>query len=862
MNNNEERSYLKRGNWAKSPSNDYPSAFTAVGRKMVTEILFSCYFSGLFICMRVFFIFFILLAVVTKSPGQGEGRQIRVTVVNENNSGLAQATVTLHNSDSSIVKTAITDSSGMTEFNGLPAGKYFAKARLLGYQNGNTTLIDLQKNSFVTETLLLKQEAGLLEDVTITSKRPFIQFLSDKTVVNVEAGITNAGATVMEVLEKSPGITIGRDGSISMKGKPQVMVLIDGKQTQLNGAELQAYLSGMNASQIDIIELIDNPGAKYDAAGNAGIINIRTKKNKQKGFNGSLNLSIGQGFFHKNNGSFNVNYRSGKFNIYANYGMRGGKERMKMYALRKYFNTNGEDSLLLEQPNVTRTKINSHNLKIGADFFATRQTTIGIAFTGNLTDRKTNSFSTIDWMSPSYVIDSTINTWGNRNINFKRAGINFNGRHSFDENNELSVDLDFIKFDINGDQYFQTQLEAPGSIVYGTKGDLPSRLDILTAKLDYSKRIKQLLWETGLKTAHTNTDNLAAYFYNDGSAWQADLSRSNHFLYDEKIHSAYSSVDVEKGKWHWQAGLRYEFTTYSANQLGNTVVKDSVFKKNYGGLFPSAFVAHTADSNNVFTLRFGRRIDRPQFQNLNPFLVTINKYTFEGGNPFIRPQYTWNVELLHTYKQILSTGISYSYLKDYFSQIFVIDSNSSNVNKNIIIYTKGNVGKFQNLGVTASLQLPVTKWWNLSSVVVFNHKVIEGFIWTPFKATINQVNISLNNQFQFGKGWAAELSGYYLSNSQIDLQETLTPQGEMGAGISKQIVKGKGTLRLVIRDIFYTQNYSGYSRFQNSDEPFEVKWDSRVARISFSWRFGKAMKPVKRSGGSATEETERVGSGN
>ena len=465
-------------------------------------------------------------------------------------------------------------------------------------------------------------------------------------------------------------------------------------------------------------------------------------------------------------------------------------------------------------------------------------------------------------MTPSYVIDSTINTSGTRFIRFKRAGLNFNVRHTFNSTSELFADIDAIKFDINGDQYFQTQLASPGSTPLATKGNIPSELNIFTAKIDYSKRFRDLLWETGLKTARTNTDNIAQYYFHDGNNWQDDLSRSNHFLYDENIHSAYTSFNFQKNKWHWQSGFRYELTAYKANQLGNTVVKDSSFKKNYGNLFPSGFVAYNLDSSNTFTLRFGRRIDRPQFQNLNPFLVTINKYTFEGGNPFIKPQYTWNIEMIHTYKQVISTGISYSYLKDYFSQIFIIDSNSSNVNKNIIIYTRGNVGTFHNVGATVTLQTPVTKWWSITSTAVYNHKIIKGIIWKPIKATINQLNISLNNQFQFKNGWAAELSGYYLTNSQIDLQESLTPQGEMGAGISKQILKSKGTLRFSIRDILYTQNYSGYSKFQNSDEPFEVKWDSRVARITFSWRFGQAMKPVKRSGGGATDETDRVGSGN
>jgi len=591
-------------------------------------------------------------------------------------------------------------------------------------------------------------------------------------------------------------------------------------------------------------------------------LTLKQKRTGKKGFNGSLSVSLGQGIYTKNNNSFSINYRTGKFNLYVNYGARLGKERMKLYALRKYFDKNGLDSLLLEQPNVTNTMISSHNIRTGVDFFATEKTTLGIAFTGNLTTRNSNSLSTIDWMSPAFVIDSTISTRGTRYSQFKRAGVNFNVNHKINSSTEITTDLDFIKFTIDGNQYFETQLDAPGSIAQATKGNIPSNLEIFTAKVDYSKRFSQFVWEAGLKTANTKTDNLAQYYYNDGALWYDDLSRSNHFLYDEKIHSAYSSIDADHGKWHWQAGLRYELTSYKANQLGNTVVKDSSFNKKYGSLFPSAFVSFNADSSNNFTLRFGRRIDRPQFQSLNPFLVTLNKYTFEGGNPFIRPQYTWNVELIHTFKQKLSTGISYSYLKDYFSQIFIIDSNSSNVNKNIIIYTRGNVGTFHNLGLTASLQQPITKWWSLTAVAVFNHKVIEGFIWAPFKATVNQLNISLNNQFQFKKGWAAEISGYYLSNSQIDLQETLTPQGEIGFGISKQILKNKGTLRFNMRDIFYTQNYSGYSKFENADEPFEVKWDSRVARLTFSWRFGKTMKPLKRSGGGATEETERVGSGN
>ncbi len=793
--------------------------------------------------------------------GFSQTNRILVTVNSSDNAPIIKATVSLLKKDSSIVGIEFTDAAGKTTFNSLPPAEYILKVTNISFKT-IVKNIDLSAKSMVEETFTMQPMVGSLQNVSVTTKKQAIQFLPDKTVVNVEASITSAGATVMDVLEKSPRITVNKDGSIIMKGKPSVMVLIDGKQTQLSGADLQSFLSGMSASQISTIELIDNPGSKYDAAGNAGVINIKTKTNDQKGFNGSLSLSYAQGFFPKTGNSVNLNYRSGKLNFFANYAMRFARERMKIYTLRKYHDVNGRDSVLLEQPNVTRTNISSHNLKTGLDFFASKNTSFGLVFTGNITDRENTVASSIDWMTPAFVIDSSILTEGTRNVKFERAGLNANFKHSLDANSELMADIDVIKFDINGDQYYQNQLISPPGALNKTKGNIPSALKIFTAKIDYSKRFKEFTLEAGLKTASTNTDNLASYYYHNGSDWVVDLSRSNHFLYDEKNHSAYSSIDKQNKKWHWQTGVRYEFTSYKANQLGNSLVKDSAFKKNYGSFFPSGFVSYNLDSNNTFTFRTGRRIDRPAFQSLNPFLVTLNKYTFEGGNPFIKPQYTWNFELTHNYKQLLSTGISYSYLKDYFSQIFVIDSNASNVNKNIIIYTRGNVGTFQNLGLTMTLQSPVKSWWNLTATAVYNHKIIKGVVWAPLKATIDQVNIGLNNQFQFKKGWAAELSGYYQTKSQIDLQEWLTPQGQLDLGVSKSILKNQGSLRLAVKDLFHTQNYSGYSTFENADEPFKIQWDTRVVRLTFNWRFGAAMKAIKRSAGGAAEEVDRVGSGN
>ncbi|MEO7308329.1 MAG: outer membrane beta-barrel protein [Ferruginibacter sp.] len=787
-------------------------------------------------------------------------RSIRITVANEQKSSLAGSTVYLLTPDSLVIHSGAAGTTGIFEFKDLQPGKYLVKCSQTGYHDGYSPMIDLVNKRGSDNIITLRSRSSLLNEVTVVSKKPAIQFLPDKTVINPEATISNAGASVMDVIEKSPGITVNKDGSIIMKGKPSVTVLIDGKPTQLSGTDLQAYLSGIPSSQVDVVELIENPGAKYDAAGNAGIINIKMKANKLKGFNGSMNLSLGQGIYTKTGNSLNLNYRNGKVNWFLNYGVRASHEKMEIWTLRKYVNTKNEDSVLLEQPNSNKSSQVGQNIKTGFDLFLNKNTTFGLVFTGGIFNRGSRMYSEINWMDPQHNIDSSINTWGGNNRKFKRGGVNVNGRFKLNESSELAVDLDYVNFTINGDQQYQTQLVAPGSDLEVTKGNTPSKLQIFTAKADYSKRYKKFMLETGLKSAINKTDNLADYYFAfNTDPWQQDLRRSNHFLYNEIISAAYASVDAEKGKWHWQAGLRYEFTSYKAHQLGNAVVRDSAFKKNYGSIFPTAFVSYQADSNNTITIRAGKRIDRPQFQHLNPFQTILNKYTYESGNPFIKPQYTWNFSVAHTYKQKLTTEVSYSYLKDYFSQIFIIDSSSNNVNNNIIIYTRGNVGSFQNFGITETFQTPVTKWWSLTAVAVYNHKVIKGIVWAPFTARVNQLNISINNQFQLKKGWSFELSGYYQTKSQIDLQEWLEPQGELNIGVGKQILKKKGTLRLSIRDLTWFQNYSGYSTFENSYEPFTIKWDTRVVRLSFSWRFGKTMKAVNRSEGGASDEINRVG---
>ncbi len=799
------------------------------------------------------FAFFLLLLSGLFSLAQDN--RIGIKVINEKLQSVHAATVELLSiKDSSLLKVQLTDSNGLAVFTGLSADAYLWRISHIGFQSflGELTTNTSKENN----TIVLHSSNGQLANITITGKKPFIEMKAGKTVVNVEASITSTGATVMETLEKLPGITVDKDGNISLKGKSGVTVMIDGKQTFLDPSQLATLLNGMSASQLSQVEIMENPGARYDAAGNAGIINIKTKKNRQLGFNGSVSTAYSQGRYPKNNNSLQLNYRNGRWNVYANLSSNLNKQFTRIYALRTYYENDGKtvDSYL-EQPGNMRGKATSFVVRTGADYSFSSKTSAGININGLLLDRENHSDNPALWMDAYGQSDSLIKTFGNTSSHWKNAGLNLNMKHAFSSSEEWTADIDLIGYEMDGRQYFENNMVQPSPYSEATRAELPGDIRIFSAKTDYKIESGTYLLETGLKTSRTNTDNIAAYEFRDGSIWKPDFGKTNHFLYDESIHALYASLQKKYNKITMQGGLRYEMTNYDAHQLGNTVVKDSSFSRSYNSLFPTVFASWEADSSNSFSFSAGRRIDRPAFQKLNPFTFIINKYTYQRGNPFYRPQYTWNVELNYSYKNKLLAGLSYSITRDYFAQVFPIDSNG------IVIYTEGNLGSMRNFGATAGLQLSPTKSWSFNLNAVLNYKVMRGFIEKMYEMEITQLQLNLNSQVKLGKNWSAEVSGFYTSKSQHDIQEIVDPAGQLSAGLSKILWKNKATVKLAVRDVFYTQWMKGFTYFTNATEYFKLTRDTRVVNLSFTYRFGKSFKTSRRSGGAAGEEIQRVGNG-
>lgn len=757
--------------------------------------------------------------------------------------------------DKKLVKSAVTNKNGLSVFYISLYKEQILTVSFVGYE---TAMVPITQNQLAEKNIrvVLQPASKTLSNVTVSSGKPFIQQAQGKTIVNVDASITNAGTTVLEVLEKSPGVMVDKNGGISLQGKAGVLVLIDDKPTYVSGTDLNNLLGGMSSAQVEQIELITTPSAKYDANGNAGIINIKTKKNKQVGFNAVLSSAFTQGRYPKNNNSLVLNYRNGKVNTFLTYSTNYNKGFTDIYALRKYYTNSGTLSATLDQPTIFVFSSLGHTVKTGIDFYASAKTTLGMAFTGTWVNRETMGDASAHWINNSGGTDSTIRTNSNSTNHFNNAGINFNGKQVISKKQEIGFDVDFLNYHINNQQNFNSFLLGSSGHSEGSRGSLPSAIRIFSAKTDHRIEMGNYAkLESGYKMSSIRTDNIAAYDYFDQAQWKEDLGKSNHFLYNETIHALYSSIEYKKAKLSYQFGIRYENTHYDAHQLGNSARKDSAFSNNYAGFFPSGYMGYEADSSNVFTLTAGRRIDRPPFQRLNPFILIINKYTYERGNPFFKPQYSWNIELSHQYKQLLTTTVSYSIIKDYFSQLFLAEGTD------ILVYTNGNVGKMYNLGLSVALQLLPASWWSLNWQAVFNHKELKGYQNVNYQSSVSQLNTSMNNQFRIGKNYTAELSGFYSTKARNDLQELLSPTGQLSFGLARPVLKKKGTLKLTIRDIFFTQVMEGNTDFPDADEYFILRRDTRAVNLAFTWRFGKPLKTIRRSAGSAKDEMDRISGG-
>jgi len=811
----------------------------------------------------------VCLFFVTGSFAQNKTGKITGTITDNTGKIIQSASVSLLKAkDSALVKLAITGKDGTYEFESIKEGDYILTITSVGFEKKFSNFFSVNAAALTKiESLQLTEAAKGIEGVTVTAKRPFIETKIDKTVVNVDASPTSAGATALEVLEKSPGITVSNDGVISLRGKAGVIVMMDGKQTFLSATDLANLLKNMPASAIDQIEIMTNPSAKYDASGNSGVINIKTKKGRTAGFNGSIMAGITTSYYEangtfyvipKSQNSINFNYRKNKINFFGNYNPNFFSGRSQLEFTRTKLNQ--AKDILGYNDVETQFKFgnNNHTLKLGLDFFADKKNTFGVVVSGFTFSGHPTPTTVTTTADENYQVLSRMVSQTDNRIRFKNLTSNFNYRHVFDTTGrELTADFDFITYSNTSNMQLVTDFYQGNGMPAGDqlklRGHLPASINIYSVKSDYVHPFKKGgRLEAGFKSSFVENDNLVDYKRWNGSDWVND-GRSNHFVYDENINAVYLNANKQVKKWSFQAGLRLENTIAKGYQYNN----DSTFKRNFTNLFPSTFISYELNKSNTVTISYSRRITRPNYQDLNPFIYFLDSLSYRKGNPFLLPQFTHNIELSHSFKSKLITTFNYNSTNRVISQILKPDGD-------IVYMTSENVARFRNIGVSITAPIPVTKWWNVNLFTnIYNNHYEGTYENRPLDISYTSFMVNMTQTFTLKQGFTLEMTGFYRARG-VDQLTISEPMYMISFGGQKQVLKGKGTVRLNLRDPFWLQRFKGRTQYDIVDNRVHSRWDNRQVTATFTYRFGKNGQqnpPPRRRNSASQDEQNRVGQG-
>lgn len=723
---------------------------------------------------------------------------------------------------------------------------------------GSITALAQDKKQLV-DTLKKDTLPKILKEVTITSRKKMIERKIDRTVVNVAGFITTTGTDALDLLGRLPGLRVTDDGNVNLMGKGAT-IYVDGKPTYLSGNDLAAYLKSLPTDLLDKIELMPNPPAKYDAAGSGGIINIITKKNKQAGYNASIAANAGTGVYRKVNGSLNINYRVKKLNLFANAGAGSPKDFENATATRRFLNPDGTVAATLDQESEIAYTRNNGNFKLGVDYYLNKKTTLGMIL--NATRNSVNEQGdNRNRMFNGIRLDSTINSANDANNKLTNNLLNLNMVHQFDSlGTELGIDLDYGKYSTQTDQLFSNRTYSVNGVLQNSeriRGVLPRDINIYSAKTDFSLPLKNgVKLNTGLKISTVSTNNNAGYFTGDATTEQPDYNRTNSFKYKETISAAYLESYKEFKRFGIKVGLRAEQTKSEGHQAGNAFAADSSFNRSYVNLFPTLFLSLKPDSlnTNQFFFNYGRRIGRPGYDKLNPFLSLVQRYNQVAGNPFLSPDFTNTFEFTHVYKEQLNTILYYSTLSNISSQVIRPVGD-------IYVRRPENTGNIQIAGAMITYNKDVFKWWN-TDLSINPERVHLNVLLGGKRVDTTYIANSFNwfNRFTVSKTCTAELVMNWGGRS-FSGQNTTRGIVAFRAGIKKQVFNGNGSIGISGSDLFYSAITRGkIVNVAGSDAEYQNRKDSRSVILSFSYKISRNAKENKRlrDRNGARDEQNRV----
>lgn len=755
----------------------------------------------------------------------------------------------MNTSDSTLAKGVITNADGKFIMENIKPGKFYIVSTMIGYKKTTLAPFEIagEKNVSI-RPLVLIEETIQLNEVTIETEKAMFEQEADRLVINVQNSITSAGNTVLEVLQKSPGIVVNRqDNSIMMYGKSGVRIMMNGKMMQLPTDAAVQLLEGMSAANVQRIELITTPPAQFDAEGNSGIIHIIMRENADRGTSGSVGTMLGYKWAEAYGVNFNLQHRSKRAAYFIDYGFARERNRHILNMYREAIKD--EFVQVVTDSSNRKMTITTQNLRAGAEIQVSAKSTLSFLATGSRRNWDMDA-RTLDSNHAS--ADSTVitemdihetNIWESAS-----AGLKWQSRP--DDKREIMFDLDYIYYNTDNPSTYDNHVYYPETLTSDMgKIDVSKRtpMRFLVGKLDYIYRYSpSLTVETGLKGVESGLTNDVLVHRLKSDSWQIDPVFTSDATLNEDIRAAYLSAKWQNQKaMSANAGIRYEHTRTKIN----TPMQGRIIDRAYGKFFPSFFIKKDIGKEKDISISYSRRITRPTFRDIAPFVFFWGPNTFSSGNTALWPSISdavragyhsgpWIFILQHTHS---SNEISFFQPE--------IDSAGN------LIYRSQNLRYLNTLNITNSVSFNVTAWWEVQTNVTFQHQTARtSHLEDNASLTVYNVNLNVTNLLKLPKDFSVEVSGFYQSKSVLGISQFM-PMGSLNAGLQKKF-GNQGTLRFAFDDILHTYHWDVKTNLSQTNLKSRIKydWHNQFIRLTFTRNFGnKKLKSVEVQSGSEEE---------
>lgn len=791
-------------------------------------------------------LFLLIVLFNSLSSFAGKTSVVKGKVTNPSNQPVEFATAVLLDAKTKkIEKGAVSNEKGEFLLDKVQPGEYLLAISMVGYNTNDQQriVIDGDQSLSIVKNVVLTESSVKLAETVVVGKKKFIEQTADKMIINPEASVTTASENVYEIMKKLPGVAVDDKDNISLKGKSGVKVMIDDKPTYLSAEQLAAMLKGMQGKNIDKIEIIENPSSRYDAEGSSGIINLKTKHNRAPGFNGNVYSGLNVGRRLGENIGIDLNANLGKLNLYGNYSFNEWRGFNDMDGLRRFTTPAlvGATQNIFSKENYNG---HSHNYKVGADYYFAKNHVVSVMLNGNTGKNLGDGVTTTSFKNKLGLVDSSLVTDIARDTKWHNNTYNVNYKWDIDSaGRSLMVDADYAQFYFRSfNEQKSTNFDASGADTHRpllSNSDQSGSIDIFTTKFDYSHPInKRFSIEAGAKFSFVSNDSRA-----DMTGY---LTQNDRFVYDENIQAGYASGRGMFGKTMVQLGFRVENT----DATGTSHATGDINHWSYVNLFPSLFIQQTLPKEQSVSFNYSYRIGRPSYHDLNPFKWALDPYTFNIGNPLLQPQFTHSLGANYSWKNALITSVGLSFTDQMFTQYLDQDDATK-----AIYQTMANLGKGIDFNVSETVQLPVTKWWNLNGTVTGMYKKVESQLGG--KGTFDRWTLmgNMTNSFTLPAKINLELSGNYRSKmlwGNFSIYESYN----IDLGLQKKLFNDKGTLKIAVTDIFRTNNGGGFTKYDNVDIDVKGRYDSRQLNVSFSYRFGKDGFKTRANRSTASSEEQ------